>query len=32
MDRSVESRLPSDAALLVHPVAYERTIPALLER
>lgn len=31
-DRPVEIRLPSDGAVLVHPVAYERTIPTLLER
>ncbi|HEX6135045.1 MAG TPA: AI-2E family transporter [Longimicrobiales bacterium] len=31
-DRPVELRLPDDGALLVHPAAFETTIPALLER
>jgi predicted PurR-regulated permease PerM len=31
-DRPVEIRLPPDGAVLVHPIAYERTIPAILER
>ncbi len=31
-DRPVEIRLPADGAVLVHPVAYETTIPAILER
>jgi predicted PurR-regulated permease PerM len=30
-DRPVELRLPGETAVLVHPVAFERTIPALLE-
>jgi predicted PurR-regulated permease PerM len=30
-DRPVEIRIPRDGAVLVHPVAYERTIPTLLE-
>jgi len=30
-DRPVEIKLPGDGAVLVHPVAYERTVPALLE-
>jgi predicted PurR-regulated permease PerM len=30
-DRPVEIRLPGDGAVLVHPVAYQRTIPAILE-
>jgi hypothetical protein len=30
-DRPVEIRLPSDGAVLVHPIAYERTIPSILE-
>ena len=30
-DRPVEIRIPRDGAVLVHPVAYERTIPAILE-
>lgn len=30
-DRPVEIRLPGDGAVIVHPVAYERTIPAILE-
>lgn len=30
-DRPVQLRLPSDGEVLVHPVAYEETIPALLE-
>ncbi len=31
-DRPVEIRLPDDGSVLVHPVAYERTVAALLER
>jgi predicted PurR-regulated permease PerM len=31
-DRRVEIRLPSDGSVLVHPVAYERTVPTLLEK
>ncbi|MGH7576380.1 MAG: AI-2E family transporter [Longimicrobiales bacterium] len=31
-DRPVEIRLPSDGAVLVHPIAYERTIPTMLEQ
>jgi hypothetical protein len=30
-DRRVEIRLPSDGSVLVHPVAYQRTVPTLLE-
>jgi predicted PurR-regulated permease PerM len=30
-DRRVEIRLPDDGSVLVHPVAYERTVPSLLE-
>jgi predicted PurR-regulated permease PerM len=30
-DRPVELRLPNDGAVLVHPVAWERTVPSLLE-
>jgi predicted PurR-regulated permease PerM len=30
-DRPVELRIPRYSAVLIHPVAYERTIPALLE-
>ena len=30
-DRPVQLRLPADGEVLVHPVAYEQTIPALLE-
>jgi predicted PurR-regulated permease PerM len=30
-DRPVHLRLPTDGSVLVHPVAYEQTIPALLE-
>jgi predicted PurR-regulated permease PerM len=31
-DRPVELRLPDEGAVLIHPVAFETTIPALLER
>lgn len=31
-DRPVELRLPEDGAVLIHPGAFETTIPALLER
>jgi predicted PurR-regulated permease PerM len=31
-DRPVELRLPDDSAVLVHPAAFETTIPALIER
>ncbi|HEX6306761.1 MAG TPA: AI-2E family transporter [Longimicrobiales bacterium] len=31
-DRPVELRLPDDSATLIHPAAFETTIPALLER
>src|SRR5690606_13019796 len=30
-DRPIEIRLPADGAVLVNPVAYERSVPALLE-
>ena len=30
-DRPVELKLPNDGAVLVHPVAFERTVPSLLE-
>ena len=30
-DRRVEIELPNDGSVLVHPVAYERTVPTLLE-
>jgi predicted PurR-regulated permease PerM len=30
-DRPVELRIPRDGAVLIHPIAFERTIPALLE-
>lgn len=30
-DRPIELRLPADGSVLVHPIAYERTVPALLE-
>jgi predicted PurR-regulated permease PerM len=30
-DRPVELRLPGESAVLVHPIAFERTIPSLLE-
>jgi predicted PurR-regulated permease PerM len=30
-DRPIELNLPGDGSVLVHPVAFERTIPALLE-
>ncbi|HSJ07891.1 MAG TPA: AI-2E family transporter [Longimicrobiales bacterium] len=30
-DRPVELRLPDEAAVLVHPVAFERSVPTLLE-
>lgn len=31
-DRPVELRLPRDDQVIVHPIAYERTVPTLLER
>ena len=31
-DRPVELRLPEEASVLIHPAAFETTIPALLER
>ncbi|MGH7446793.1 MAG: AI-2E family transporter [Longimicrobiales bacterium] len=31
-DRPVELRLPDDGAVLIHPAAFETTIPSLLER
>lgn len=31
-DRPVELKLPSSEDVLVHPIAYERSVPALLER
>jgi predicted PurR-regulated permease PerM len=31
-DRPVELRLPPDGAVLVHPVAFKTTVPALLEK
>lgn len=31
-DRPVELRLPDDTAVLIHPAAFETTIPAMLER
>lgn len=31
-DRPVELRLPDDGGLLIHPAAFETTVPALLER
>jgi hypothetical protein len=30
-DRPVELRLPDEGAVLVHPVAFEKSVPALLE-
>jgi hypothetical protein len=30
-DRPVELRLPEDGAVLIHPSAFETTVPALLE-
>jgi predicted PurR-regulated permease PerM len=30
-DRPVELKLPDDAGILIHPVALERTVPAMLE-
>jgi hypothetical protein len=30
-DRPIELQLPGDSAVLVHPLALEKTIPALLE-
>jgi predicted PurR-regulated permease PerM len=31
-DKPIELRLPGDGAVLVHPLAYESTVPVLLER
>jgi predicted PurR-regulated permease PerM len=31
-DKPIQLRLPTDGAVLVHPLAYEKTVPVLLER